>query len=97
MLLDGVTRRLVRLSTDLWIHVLTADTHGTLGAMAVELRTACVAGDQPTPTWEPVATGTDTEHYERQLEVARVVALGNGANDEAMLRAVGHGIAVIAA
>lgn len=95
LLLDGVAGRLVRLSADLRVHVLTADTHGTLAVVAEELRAACVAADQPAPTWERVATGADKETYVRQLGAAQLVALGNGANDEAMLRAVALGIAVI--
>ncbi len=95
LLLDGVTERLARLSADLRLHVLTADTHGTLAAVAEKLRRSCVAADQPAPIWERVATGADKERYVRQLGATRVVALGNGANDEAMLWAAALGIAVI--
>lgn len=95
LLLDGVAGRLVRLSADLRIHLLTADTHGTLAAVAEELRTACVAADLPAPEWERVANGADKVRYVRQLGVERVAALGNGANDEAMLRAAALSVAVI--
>lgn len=94
-LLGGVVGRLVRLSTDLRLHLLSADTHGTLAAVVAELHSACAGAGLPTPTWERVATGADKERYVRQLGVARVAALGNGANDEAMLRCAALGIAVI--
>ncbi|MBF6590939.1 MAG: ATPase P [Ktedonobacterales bacterium] len=94
-LFEGVTGRLVRLSADLHIHLLSADTHGTLDAVVDELRVACVGAGQPTPTWERVTSGADKDRYVRRLGIERVAALGNGANDEAMLRGVALGVAVI--
>lgn len=94
-LLDGVIGRLVQLGKQVQVHILTADTHGTAARNAELLRVACVAADTPTSRWERVVSGSDKEAYVRELGAEHVVALGNGANDELMLRVVGLGIAII--
>lgn len=54
-----------------------------------------MAADRLAPERKRVASGVDNERSVRQLGAARGVALGNRANDEAMLRAVALGLAVI--
>ncbi|NOX63328.1 MAG: HAD family hydrolase [Chloroflexi bacterium] len=89
-LLPGVAERIERLADDLDIHLLTANTHGgaadiaqTLGIELVELK--------------PGPGGPQKEAFVRALGAASVVAIGNGANDAAMLRAAALGVAVVAA
>lgn len=84
-LIDGVSDRLARVSTRLDVHVLSADTFGTLAAVAAEL------GLQP----QTVTTGEDKARYVAELGADRCVAIGNGANDARMLEAAALGIAVI--
>lgn len=84
-LIEGVAERLGLLADVLAIHVLTADTFGTAEGLAKRLGAA-------------VATITDSAEKAARVEALgadRVVAIGNGRNDEAMLRAARLGIAVI--
>lgn len=92
-LLNGVAARLVQLAQQMRIHVLTAATHGRLDAAQDELRTASTGGAQV--AWQRILTGADKERYVLGLGAGGVVALGNGANDELMLRAAALGIAII--
>jgi P-type E1-E2 ATPase len=87
-LIRGVAPILARLRTKLEIHLVTADTHGrqksinrTLGMEAVTIP----PGNQSRAKLE----------YIRRLGKNSVVAIGNGANDAAMLEAADLGIAVI--
>lgn len=87
-LLDGLARALLNLRDRLTIHLLTADTHGRqnlidqqLGLQAVRIRPGNEAGQK--------------EAYVRQLGAESVIALGQGANDAAMLKAAGLGICVL--
>jgi P-type E1-E2 ATPase len=87
-LIDGVARALDGLRDRLQLHLLTADTHGQqqtidrqLGVQAVRI----APGDEA----EAKAT------YVRSLGAGRVVAIGQGANDAAMLRQAQLGLAVV--
>lgn len=87
-LIDGVRRQLSELRDRLTIHLLTADTFGrqaeidqALNLTAIRLR----------PGGEP----QQKADYVMSLNPARVVSIGQGANDAAMLRAAGLGIAVV--
>jgi len=89
-LLDGLARVLLNLRDRLTIHLLTADTHGRqnlidqqLGLQAVRIRPGNEAGQK--------------EAYVRQLGAESVIAVGQGANDAAMLKAAGLGICVLSA
>ncbi|MFM8320540.1 MAG: HAD family hydrolase [Chloroflexota bacterium] len=86
-LIEGVARALRLLSDRLTIHMLTADTHGRqelidrqLGLTAVRIR--------------PGSEGEQKAAYVQRLSAARVVAIGQGANDAAMLRAAALGICI---
>jgi P-type E1-E2 ATPase len=84
-LIDGVSERLAEISTLLDVHVLSADTFGTLGSVAEEL------GLRP----QTISTGDDKARFVAELGAERCVAIGNGANDASMLEAAALGIAVI--
>lgn len=87
-LLDPAANALARLRDRLTVHLLTADTHGrqdeidrALGLQAVRI--------PPGPEAEAKAA------YVRTLGAARVAAIGQGANDAAMLREAALGIALL--
>jgi soluble P-type ATPase len=84
-LIEGVAERLGLLADVLAIHVLTADTFGTAGELAARLGA----------TLTTIAGGAEKAARVEALGADRVVAIGNGRNDEAMLRAARLGIAVI--
>jgi len=82
-LLPGVAPRLRRLAGALEVTVLTADTYGTASRLFAPLPVRLFA----------VGSGADKRRF---VEARRgAVAVGNGANDEAMLRAAALGVAVI--
>ena len=85
---DGLPRLIRNLRDRLTIHLITADTHGRqflidqqLGLQAVRLQ----PGDEASQKAE----------YVRRLGARGVVALGQGANDAAMLKEAGLGICVL--
>jgi P-type E1-E2 ATPase len=84
-LLPGVAERLVALSGLVHITVMTADTRGTaqkeLAGLPVEVHT--------------VRTGEGKASLVTELGSTRVVAMGNGRNDAAMLKQAALGIAVL--
>jgi len=83
-LIRGVRARLKRLAAVVDVVVLTADTFGTarraLAALPVEV--AIVRG------------GAQKRRYVESMGAGAVAAVGNGANDVAMLRVAALGIAV---
>ena len=87
--IEGVARRLKALKTQLKPLILTADTHGTASSVAwvleVEMRRLEAGGNEAAQKEAVVA----------ELGPERVVAIGNGANDAAMLRRAALGIAVL--
>ncbi|HHJ06679.1 MAG TPA: HAD family hydrolase [Anaerolineae bacterium] len=87
--IDGVAKRLKALKTLLKPLILTADTHGTATSVAwvleVEMRRLQAGGNEATQKETVVA----------ELGPERVVAIGNGANDAAMLRRAALGIAIL--
>jgi P-type E1-E2 ATPase len=88
MLIAGVGDRLVGLQRQLAIHLVSADTHGRLDAIAAELGLRA----------QRLTLGLEAEQkaqFVQTLDAAQVVAVGNGANDVAMLRAAALGIAVL--
>lgn len=85
-LIEGVAERLGLLADVLEIHVFTADTFGTAEGLARQLAVATVT---------TIADGAEKAARVEALGADRVVAIGNGRNDEAMLRAARLGIAVL--
>lgn len=87
-LLPGVTETLNQLAAQLTIHVLTADT---FGSVHTELTGACCTiGILP-------ATQQDRAKrvYVNNLGAKQCVAVGNGRNDRLMLQAAALGIALL--
>jgi P-type E1-E2 ATPase len=87
-LLDGIARHIKLLRDRLQVHLLTADTHRRqhvidlqLGLQAVRIQ----AGDEAHQKAE----------YVSQLDAGHVCAIGQGANDTAMLQRAALGICVI--
>ena len=84
-LIAGVEERLGRLSADLELHLVTADTRGTAARLAAELPVSI----------SPITRGSEKAAFVQRLGAGRTAAIGNGRNDEAMLRAAALGIAVV--
>ncbi len=90
VLLPGVAEILTRLSSKLRIHVITADTFGTVRSELDGLPLDVVP--------IPVAAQAEAKlEYVTRLGTERVVAIGNGRNDRMMLAAAAVGIALIQA
>ena len=86
LLIEGVAERLGRLTRDLELHLLTADTLGTARQLAADLPVKV----------EIVASGAEKANVVSRLGAERTVAIGNGQNDAAMLALAALGIAVMA-
>ena len=84
-LIDGVVERVSHLAADLELHLLTADTLGTAQRLGAELSVAVTA----------ISAGSEKADIVRGLGPSRTIAIGNGRNDEAMLRLAVLGIAVL--
>jgi len=87
-IIDGVKEALDYLSKDLHIHIITADTFGTVKCQAQDL-----------PARIKVLTTADQAaekaEYIRRLGCGQTAAIGNGANDRLMLKEAALGILVI--
>ena len=87
-LIHGLAKRLSALKDRLTIHLLTADTHGKqalidqqLGLTAIRVR----GGDE----------AAQKAAYVRQLGAETVIAIGQGANDAAMLKEAALGLCIM--
>jgi len=87
-LIDGVKEALIKLSGSLELHVLTADTFGK-----------AAAGLSGIPCKLTILPKEDQQtgklNYIRTLGADRTVSIGNGRNDQLMLKESALGIAVI--
>ncbi len=88
--LDGVEQRLKRLSEQIQIHVLTADTFGQVRSKLTGL--PCQLSILPTK-----AQDVGKLKYVEQLDPETTVCIGNGRNDRLMLKEAVLGIAVLQA
>jgi soluble P-type ATPase len=95
VVLAGVAERLAQLGGHLAVHILTAGTHGGLARAQDQLARASAAAGVAAPHWERIATGADKQRYVLALGAEQVVALGNGTNDEPMLRVAALSIVVL--
>jgi P-type E1-E2 ATPase len=84
-LIQGVEERIARLREALDVRLLSADTLGTLDAVAERLE---VKADR-------ISRGEEKRAYVDHLGAGRCAAIGNGANDEAMLELAVLGLAVV--
>jgi P-type E1-E2 ATPase len=87
-LIDGLAERITALRDRISIRLITADTHGgqaridqQLGLQAVRLQPGNEAGQKAA--------------YVRELGAGSVMAVGQGANDAAMLKAAALGVCVL--
>lgn len=88
-LLSGVAERIAQLRRLVDVYLVSADTFGQLDAIAAQLGVQAVRLRAGEPEAEQKAS------FVGQLGTAQVVAIGNGANDAAMLRAAALGMAVL--
>ncbi len=84
---EGLARLLARLRDRLQVHLLTADTHGRQALIDQQLGLQAVRIERGQEAEQKAA-------YVRQLGAERVVAIGQGANDAAMLEAAAIGICI---
>jgi P-type E1-E2 ATPase len=87
-LLEGLARSIRALGDRLTVHLLTADTHGRQPIIDQQLNLQAVR----------IQPGDEAEQkadYIRRLGAGRVAAIGQGANDAAMLKAAALSICVL--
>ncbi len=87
-LIEGVAQQIARLKDRLTIHLLTADTHGRQAVIDKQLNLTAVR-------IRPGNEATQKAEYVRRLGAETVVAIGQGANDAAMLGEAALGICVM--
>lgn len=87
-LIDGVAAALGGISNRLTIHLVTADTHGTQALIDQQLRLKAVR-------LKPGDESAQKAAYVHSLGAEGVIAVGQGANDTAMLQAAGLAICVL--
>jgi soluble P-type ATPase len=87
-LVPGVRERLVHLTDLLEVHWVTADTRGRQSALDAELGWPAVRIQEGAEAQQKAA-------FVQELGARSVVAIGNGANDAAMLRTAALGLAVL--
>jgi P-type E1-E2 ATPase len=87
-LLPGVAAQLGELRNQIAIRLLSADTYGTLAAVAMDLQV-------PMQRLEPEDQAAQKAAVVETLGAGQVVAIGNGANDMGMLRRAALGMAVL--
>ena len=88
MLIDGVAGLLKQLQSRLNIHLITADTHGKQADIDRILGMTAASIPQ-------TGQAQAKFHFVEQLGADEVVAVGNGANDAAMLGRAALGIVII--
>ncbi|MDX9845964.1 MAG: HAD hydrolase family protein [Tenuifilaceae bacterium] len=89
-LLEGVSELLGRLSQHLSVHVITADTFGTVEKTFTNTNISVKIIDGKDQ-------GTQKADFVANLKPQSVVAIGNGANDAQMLKLAAIGIATMQA
>ena len=87
-LIEGVGKVLPRLRDRLSIHLLTADTHGKQADLDRQLGLTAVR-------IQPGSEANQKQQYIQQLDASRVIAIGQGANDAAMLKSAVIGVCVL--
>jgi P-type E1-E2 ATPase len=85
---EGLARQVRNLRDRLTIHLLTADTHGKQAVIDQQLGLQAVR-------IQPGDEARQKADYVRHLGSDRVVAMGQGANDAAMLREAALGICIL--
>jgi len=85
--IPSVVDHLKPLAAQLSIHALTAGTHGNLERLEKAFGFPL----------QIISTGEEKANYVQKLGPSNVIAIGNGANDAAMLRLAVIGVAVLGA
>jgi soluble P-type ATPase len=87
-LIPGVKENLIALADKLQVHILTADTFGNArrGLEGIECELSIIA---------PESQHTGKLDYVKRLGAENTVCVGNGRNDQLMLKEAALGIAVI--
>ncbi len=87
----AVAESLTRLSQQLQVQLVSADTHGTLGEAAAILGVQAIRLD-------PTIDGAEQKaRHVAELGAKSVVAIGNGANDRGMLKLAALAVVVVGA
>ena len=87
-LLVGVAEKMRELASHLQLHVITADTHGTVAKKLADLPcTLHIIG--------PGAQDRQKQTYVQSLGANEVAAIGNGSNDRLMLQSAVLGIVLV--
>ena len=88
VLMDGLAQRIASVRDRLTIHLLTADTHGKQAVIDQQLNLTATR----------LTGGNEQEQkraYVRTLGSEKVIAIGQGANDAAMLKEAALGICIM--
>jgi soluble P-type ATPase len=88
ILLSGVAERLNKLAFDLSVYVITADTFG-------KAKTQLEDVDCKITILNEADQAVGKRQFVEQLGASQCVCIGNGRNDQLMLKAAGLGIAVV--
>ncbi|GAB4484089.1 MAG: HAD family hydrolase [Anaerolineales bacterium] len=88
LLLEGVAPRINRLRDRLTIHLLTADTHGGQAAIDHLLNLTAVRV-------HPGGESAQKAEYVQHLGPEKTAAIGQGANDAAMLKSAALGLCLL--
>lgn len=88
-LLDGVAEKMRQLASHLQLHVITADTHGTVAKKLADMPCTLhiIGADAP--------QDRKKQTYVQALGANRVAAIGNGSNDSLMLQSAALGIVLV--
>ena len=89
-LYEGLPRLMKALQDRLTVHLLTADTHGKQTIIDQQLNMQAVRV-------QPGKEAEQKAEFVRQLNAAQVAAIGQGANDAAMLKTAAIGIGILSA
>ena len=89
-LYEGLPRLMKALQDRLTVHLLTADTHGKQTIIDQQLNLQAVRV-------QPGKEAEQKAEFVRQLNAAQVAAIGQGANDAAMLKTAAIGIGILSA
>ena len=87
-LAEGLARSLTGLRDRLEIHLLTADTHGRQDVIDRQLNLQAIR-------IQPGDESQQKAEYVQQLGAEHVIAIGQGANDAAMLKRANIGICIL--
>ena len=88
VLIDGLAQRIASIRDWLTVHLLTADTHGRQAGIDQQLNltaTRLIGGNEQ----------EQKRAYVKKLGSEKVIAIGQGANDAAMLKEAALGICVM--